>query len=66
MSKDCLHANSITSAGFINGFPFDDIETYSFQRGGKYNAVIQMLKPERHHLKERRNETSSTKTKKFD
>lgn len=54
MSKDSVKINSISSSDYINGFSFDYIETFSLQRGEEYNAVIQMLKPERNGLKVRK------------
>ncbi|MDR3011015.1 MAG: hypothetical protein LBV59_24025 [Sphingobacterium sp.] len=54
MPKDSAKANTVNSADYINGFPFDYIETYSLQRGKEYNALIQILKPERHNLKVRK------------
>lgn len=55
--------NSITSSHYIQSFAFDQVETYSLQRGEEYNAVIQMLKPERNGLKvrkEKRNNLTET------
>lgn len=63
MSKDSVKSNSVNSDDYIKGLPFDYIETYSLQRGEEYNAVIQILKPERHNLKvrkEKRNNLTNT------
>lgn len=54
MSKDSVKSNSVNSDDYIKFLPFDYIETYSLQRGEEYNAVIQILKPERHNLKVRK------------
>lgn len=54
MSKDSAKANTMNSADYIKDLPFDYIETYSLQRGEEYNVVIQILKPERHNLKVRK------------
>lgn len=54
MSKDSVKGNSVNSADYIKGLPFDYIETYSFQRGDEYQAAMQVLKPERNRLKMRK------------
>ncbi|MGJ1406813.1 hypothetical protein K2F45_16065 [Sphingobacterium siyangense] len=59
MSKDSVKGNSVNSADYIKGLPFDYIETYSLQRGEEYNAVIQILKPERHNLKVRKEKSNN-------
>ncbi|MDR6734876.1 hypothetical protein [Sphingobacterium sp. 2149] len=54
MSKDSVKSNSVNSADYIKGLPFDYIETYSLQRGEEYTALIQTLEPERNSLKVRK------------
>jgi len=54
MSKDSVKGNSVNSADYIKGLPFDYIETYSFQRGDEYQAAMHVLKPERNRLKVRK------------
>lgn len=43
MSKDSVKSNSVNSADYIKGLPFDYIETYSLQRGEEYDALIQHI-----------------------
>ncbi|MNH01710.1 hypothetical protein D3C87_481520 [compost metagenome] len=58
-----VKAISVSSSDYINGFPFDYIETYSLQRGDEYEAALQVLKPEHNRLKvrkEKRNNLTET------
>ena len=59
ISMYTVKAISVSSSDYINGFPFDYIETYSFQRGDEYQAVMQVLKPERNRLKMRKQERNN-------
>lgn len=54
MSKDSVKGNSVNSADYIKGLPFDYIETYSLQRGDEYQTAMHVLKPERNRLKVRK------------